>query len=89
MKISGASEADIVSISGCRDDQTSADVKTSAGAATGAMSLALLAVLKTYPNPPLIDLLNKMRDALKERKFSQVPQMSTGHYINPTSTFSF
>jgi len=88
LKITGASQADIISISGCRDDQTSADVKT-AGSATGAMSLALLTVLKTISHPTLIDLLNRMRDALKERKFSQVPQMSTGHHINPNSIFSF
>jgi len=88
LKIQGASDADILSISGCRDDQTSADVKT-AGSATGAMSLALLHVLKANPNPTLIELLNKMRDALRERKFSQVPQMSTSHHINPNCYFSF
>lgn len=88
LKIQGASDADILSISGCRDDQTSADVKT-AGSATGAMSLALLHVLKANPNPTLIELLNKMRDALRERKFSQVPQMSTSHHINPNCNFSF
>jgi hypothetical protein len=88
MKTKGACQADIISISGCRDDQTSADVKT-AGSATGAMSLALLTVLKQFPNPTLIELLNRMRDALRERKFTQVPQMSTGHHMNPNCHFSF
>jgi len=88
LKIQGASEADIISISGCRDDQTSADVK-SKGTATGAMSFALLTVLKNTPHPILIELLNRMRDALKEKKFTQVPQMSTGHHINPHSVFEF
>jgi len=88
LKIQGASEADIVSIAGCRDDQTSADVK-SLGTATGAMSFALLAVLKNSPHPILIDLLNRMRDALLQKKYTQVPQMSTGHHINPYSVFEF
>jgi len=86
LKVKGASEADIISISGCRDDQTSADVKT-ATTATGAMSWALLMVFKDLSEPTLIELLNKMRDVLRGKKFAQVPQMSTSHHINPNCQF--
>ena len=42
------SPADVISFSGCKDDQTSADA-SEAGQATGAMSWAFLTVLNKYP----------------------------------------
>eukprot|EP01101_Sappina_pedata_P005147 TRINITY_DN22_c1_g2_i2.p1 TRINITY_DN22_c1_g2~~TRINITY_DN22_c1_g2_i2.p1 ORF type:complete len:319 (+),score=130.59 TRINITY_DN22_c1_g2_i2:31-957(+) len=82
-----SSPADIVMLSGCRDDQTSADA-TIGGEATGAMSYALMLELKADKNPTLLELLNGMRKILADAKFTQVPQMSTGHEMDPTLRFS-
>jgi hypothetical protein len=82
-----SSPAEIVMISGCRDDQTSADA-TIGGEATGAMSFSLMLELKADKNPTLIELLNGMRKILHEKKFTQVPQMSTGHEMDPNTRFS-
>jgi len=73
-------------VSGCRDDQTSADANIG-GKATGAMSYALITLLRKNPEPTLMQLLNGMRDILIDGKYTQVPQMSTGHEIDPNSKF--
>jgi hypothetical protein len=78
--------ADVIMISGCRDDQTSADTSF-AGKASGAMSFALITMLSKCPEPTLMQLLNGMRDILLEKQFQQIPQMSTGHEIDPNSKF--
>eukprot|EP01101_Sappina_pedata_P005142 TRINITY_DN22_c0_g2_i1.p1 TRINITY_DN22_c0_g2~~TRINITY_DN22_c0_g2_i1.p1 ORF type:complete len:294 (+),score=117.78 TRINITY_DN22_c0_g2_i1:116-883(+) len=82
-----SSPADVVMISGCRDDQTSADA-TIGGQATGAMSFALMLELKRKQNPTLIELLNGMRDIMIEKKFTQIPQMSTSHEMDPSTPFT-
>jgi len=82
-----SSPADVIMIAGCRDDQTSADASIS-GKATGAMSFSLMLVLKKNSNPSLIDLLNGMRDVMIEKNFTQVPQMSTSHEMDPKTPFS-
>lgn len=71
------SPADIISISGCKDDQTSADTKE-AGQSTGAMSWAFKKVLNEQPNQTFLSLLNNMRTLLSE-KYSQKPQLSSSH----------
>ena len=43
-----SSDADVISISGCKDSQTSADA-SAGGLAGGAMSMALIATLTKYP----------------------------------------
>jgi len=82
-----SSDADIVMIAGCKDDQTSADASIG-GAATGAMSFALMTFLSQNPRPTLIQLLNGMRDLLASKNFTQIPQMSTGHEMDPNQVFS-
>jgi len=81
-----SSLAEIIMISGCRDDQTSADTSF-AGKASGAMSFALISMLTKIPEPTLMQLLNGMRDILVEKQFEQIPQMSTGHEIDPNTKF--
>jgi hypothetical protein len=72
------SAADIIMFSGCMDTQTSADAHIE-GASTGAMSWALLKVLKENPNEiTLTDLLRKLRGNLQGH-YQQIPQMSTSH----------
>lgn len=71
------SPADVVSISGCKDDQTSADASIS-GNATGAMSWSFITALQQNPNQTYLELLNNMRTLL-QRKYSQKPQLLVSH----------
>lgn len=71
------SAADVVSLSGCKDDQTSADA-TEAGRSTGAMSWAFISVLNESTNQSYLSLLNNMRNLLAG-KYSQKPQLSASH----------
>ncbi|GEQ71147.1 hypothetical protein JCM33374_g4828 [Metschnikowia sp. JCM 33374] len=71
------SSADVVSLSGCKDDQTSADA-TEAGKSTGAMSWAFISVLTENTNQSYLSLLNNMRTLLSA-KYSQKPQLSASH----------
>jgi len=81
-----SSPSDVVMISGCRDDQTSADASIG-GMATGAMSYAFMTFIHSNPTPSLIELLNGMRDIMAQKKFSQIPQMSTSHEMDPHTPF--
>lgn len=71
------SAADVISLSGCKDDQTSADA-TEAGKSTGAMSWAFISVLLQNRNQSYLSLLNNMRSLLAS-KYSQKPQLSAAH----------
>ncbi|KAI9299453.1 peptidase C14, caspase domain-containing protein, partial [Cunninghamella echinulata] len=75
-----SSPADVVMFSGCKDDQTSADA-SEAGKATGAMSYALIRTLSEEPHQSYNELLNNVRDILRE-KYSQRPQFSCSHPLD-------
>ncbi|RLV89843.1 Metacaspase-1 [Spathaspora sp. JA1] len=79
------SPADVISLSGCKDDQTSADAKE-AGQSTGAMSFAFLSVLKQEPQQSYLSLLQNMRSILQS-KYSQKPQLSSSHPIDTNLQF--
>ncbi|CAK7902869.1 metacaspase-1 [[Candida] anglica] len=72
-----ASPADVISISGCKDDQTSADAQEG-GQSTGAMSWSFIKTLTEMPNQSYLSLLNNMRTLLSQ-KYSQKPQLSSSH----------
>lgn len=78
-----SSLADVISWSGCRDEQTSADASIG-GEATGAMSWAFREGYQ--PGLSYTDLLKHIRELLKG-KYSQVPQLSTGHKMDMKSAF--
>jgi len=80
--------ADVIQFSGCRDDQTSADAVIE-GAATGAMSYALISILSQPENKNItyVELLKKLRTTLIAGKYSQVPQLSTGHKMDLNTQF--
>jgi metacaspase-1 len=82
-----STEADVVSFSGCKDTQTSADA-TIGGEATGAMTYALIQSLQDATSMEYTDLLRKMRQTL-EGKYTQVPMMSAGRKLDLTTQFSF
>jgi len=79
------SPADVISWSGCKDDQTSADTQE-AGKATGAMSFAFISVLSGNTQQSYQQLLIGIRDILKN-KYSQKPQLSSSHPMDTNILF--
>jgi hypothetical protein len=77
--------ADVIQFSGCRDEQCSADANID-GKSTGAMSWALITCIEEFGmNQTYTQLLGNIRSKLAA-KYSQVPQMSTGHKMNMSGT---
>ncbi|KAI9810312.1 MAG: Ca(2+)-dependent cysteine protease [Phylliscum demangeonii] len=74
------SPADVIMLSGSKDDQTSQDA-TIAGQATGAMSWAFVTALKKNPQQSYVQLLNSIRDELATR-YTQKPQLSCSHPLD-------
>ncbi|KAL8420720.1 hypothetical protein RB594_003497 [Gaeumannomyces avenae] len=74
------SPADVISWSGSKDDQTSADA-TIASQATGAMSHAFVTSLRANRNVTYLQLLNNVRDILRD-EYSQKPQLSCSHPLD-------
>jgi len=79
-------DADVIQFSGCKDNQTSADAKIN-NEATGAMSYALITVLSQNQNISYSQLLTQIRQVMKQKNFSQIPQLSTSHPMNMNETF--
>ncbi|KAK1658864.1 caspase domain-containing protein [Colletotrichum godetiae] len=79
------SPADVVMLSGSKDDQTSADA-TIASQATGAMSWAFITAMKKNPQQSYVQLLNSIRDELSTR-YTQKPQLSCSHPLNTNLLF--
>jgi hypothetical protein len=71
-------EVDVVFISGCQDEQTSADSSFN-GRAAGAMTWALLSALwdikKSGREWTWKELIQMMRINLKKEQYTQVPQL--------------
>jgi hypothetical protein len=84
-QLKGNQYADVIMFSGCKDTQTSADAHLY-GQATGAMSFALVKALKEYPNSSYGQLLQNVRGIL-QRQFHQVPQLSSGRYMDMNQMF--
>lgn len=77
-----------VCLSGCQDNQTSADA-FEAGQSQGAMSYGFLEALKDPKVKSYEELLIKIRGLLKQKRYTQLPAMSSGKIINLKSAFSF
>jgi hypothetical protein len=99
-KASEAIPAEVHMISGCKDEQTSADVSNvssfqlpdPAGRAGGALTSALLKTLYADHKKPDDDLsfqtvLLNVRDILAESKYTQIPQLSSSRPLDVTSPF--
>jgi hypothetical protein len=71
----------VLMISGCTDNQTSADANINSKY-QGAMTWSMLQSLQ--PNISWSNLLKNMRTALKGAGFSQLPQMSSGGIVDIT-----
>lgn len=92
--------AEIHMISGCRDEQTSADVSNVAsfslpdpkGRAGGALTSALLNVTyvdhkDTGKDLSFLETLLQVRDMLKDKGFSQIPQLSSSRPVDMSRQF--
>ena len=74
----------VIMISGCNDNQTSADAYINAKY-QGAMTWAFLSTLSDSPAKQQLSwrsLLTQMRDKLKTSKYEQLPQLSTGCFMD-------
>ena len=72
-------------ISGCTDNQTSADAVFD-NKPNGAMTWSLLESLKQKPDCSWRELVKNMRDLLKISQFTQIPQFSCGTFENIDKT---
>jgi hypothetical protein len=74
---------DVLFLSGCRDDQVAMDTVAKDNRPCGAMTMALLDVWKSYgPGIKLKYLLWDVRQFLKTNGYSQIPQLSTGTFMD-------
>jgi hypothetical protein len=71
----------VIMISGCNDIQTSSDSFFN-NKNQGAMTWAFLQAFKSEKDITWRKLLIKMRDLLQKSNFSQIPQLSSGSFLN-------
>lgn len=81
----GSEQKIVTMLSGCKDDQTSADARID-GEATGAMTWAFLQVMKEVESPNYIETLQRTRKLLDESNYSQIPQLSCGTEMDLENT---
>ena len=74
-------QGNVIMISGCTDNQTSADAVFD-NKPNGAMTWSLLESLKQKPNVKWRELVKTMRDLLKTSQFTQIPQFSSGNFVD-------
>merc|ERR1712187_706328 len=81
------SAGDVQMFSGCEDDDTSADAATRYGAAGGAMTTAFCEVLRSDPAPPYPVFMDMLHRQLRQRGFSQRPQLTSTQPFDPDRPF--
>ncbi|KAF9355580.1 Ca(2+)-dependent cysteine protease [Mortierella sp. AD094] len=84
-----AANADVIMFSGCKDDQTSADVSITKGGNTssnGAMTYAFTKSIRENPTQSYQEMLNSIRELLKD-KYKQRPQLSSSRPMNMQELF--
>ena len=74
-------QGNVFMVSGCTDQQTSADAVFN-NRPNGAMTWSLLEALKQKPQCNWRELVTNMRNLLKTSQFSQIPQFSCGKFEN-------
>ena len=79
----------VLALSGCRDDQTSADAWFN-GNYAGALTKTFLDVLKNnnYRDINLDKMLSDIRNKLQNQSFEQVPQLTSSYTLTKNSTFA-
>jgi hypothetical protein len=74
-------QGNVFMISGCTDNQTSADAFIN-NRASGAMTWSLLEAAKEKTGCTWRELIKSMRDKLKLSEFDQIPQFSSGTFVD-------
>ena len=83
-----ATDGSVIFLSGCSDTQTAADTVNSANIPTGALTNALLDVWNQYGmNIKFKHMLWDIRTILKNKRYSQIPQLSCSSNINISDEF--
>lgn len=78
----------VILMSGCRDDQTSAESADPGGAGSrGALTVALVAELEVRANAGCAELLGAVRARLRRGGFDQIAQLSAGRPCTPSAPF--
>lgn len=78
----------VIFLSGCMDTQTAADTADSWGRPCGALTMALLATWAKYGKAiKLKYLLWDVRQFLRLRGYTQIPQLSTGAWVDMNGVF--
>jgi hypothetical protein len=78
----------VVFLSGCADEQVAADTATPQGRPCGALTMALLETWKSYGTAIKAKyLLWDVRKFLRERRYAQTPQLSTGTAMDMNQVF--
>ncbi|KAJ6540419.1 peptidase C14, caspase domain-containing protein [Mycena capillaripes] len=80
-----ATVAEVISLSGCKDDQTTADTFED-GAAVGAASHAFVKAIEAHPYQSYREFLHNVRVILYP-KYSQKPQLGSSHPIDTSLKF--
>jgi hypothetical protein len=79
----------VIFLSGCRDDQTSADTVDIQNIPSGALTNALLETWGNYgTNIKFKHLLWDIREILRKGKYSQIPQLSCSTSIDLSAVFN-
>ena len=82
-----AAAANVLALSGCKDEQTSADAWLS-GDWCGALTKTFLDVMKqSNYDITLFDMVNKIRNQLQKGRFTQIPQLTSSETISPDAKF--
>ena len=74
----------LIMISGCMDNQTSADAYINSKY-QGAMTWSFLDTVNKTPNLTWIELITTMRSSLKTSTYQQIPQLSSGKKLDLTA----
>jgi metacaspase-1 len=78
----------VIFLSGCRDSQTAADTADENWRPCGALSWALVETWKSYGSSiKLKYLLWDIREFLKTKGYSQIPELTSGSYIDMNGLF--
>jgi len=85
------SKGDIIFISGCKDDQTSADAWEE-NKFQGAMTYCLLKTIEKLKNknkqPTIANVIKNLQKFIKIKGYKQIPQLSTGKIIDISQVFT-
>jgi hypothetical protein len=78
----------VLALTSCLDSQVAADTSDDQGRPCGALTMALLRTWRTYgPAIKFKHLLWDVRTFLKQRRYSQIPQLSTGASYEINTSF--